>query len=370
MNIQNLRTPAILLDLDVLEQNINSYQSACDAASKQLWPMVKTHKSLEIAKLQSDAGATGFLCGTLDECEALCDAGYRTLMYAYPVTSKESIERAISLSKKCDFILRIDSLDGAELVNRAALEAGVVISYTIIVDCGLHRFGISPEKVAEFADALKDKSGLKLRGISSHSGEVYAAVSAEDVPNYASKESAAIATAVTALEAAGYTLEIISTGSTPTYFMTLSDCNIGIYHPGNYVFNDCIQLSNGTAKESDCALTVLATIISHPSEELFVCDAGAKCLGLDQGAHNNTSIVGHGRVKGHPEIIVAALSEEVGKLKLIGKTNLKVGDKIEIIPNHSCSTANLTSFYIAKRRDDALKAIPVDVRSNSQMPAL
>ena len=151
---------------------------------------------------------------------------------------------------------------------------------------------------------------------------------------------------------------------------SLADKNIGIYHPGNYVFNDCIQMSNGTATEDDCALTVLATIISHPSEHLFICDAGAKCLGLDQGAHGNASIIGHGRVKGHPEVIVAGLSEEVGKLKVSGETTLKVGDKIEIIPNHSCSTANLTEYYITKCGDTALNTITVDVRSNSQIPLI
>ena len=370
MKIQSLRTPAILLDMDALEKNIQTYQNACEANSKQLWPMVKTHKSLEIAKMQADAGATGFLCGTLDECEALCDAGYKSLMYAYPVASRESIDRVIALASKCDFIIRLDDLDGAEIVNATAIEAGVVISYTIIVDCGLHRFGMAPEKVVAFADALKEKSGLKLRGISSHSGEVYAAAAADEVPGYAKKEMEAIAAAVASLSEAGYSTEIISTGSTPTFSMTLADKNIGIYHPGNYVFNDCIQMSNGTATEDDCALTVLATIISHPSEHLFICDAGAKCLGLDQGAHGNASIIGHGRVKGHPEVIVDGLSEEVGKLKVSGETTLKVGDKIEIIPNHSCSTANLTEYYITKCGDTALNTITVDVRSNSQIPLI
>lgn len=366
MKIQNLHTPAILLDLNILEKNIQSYQNACDATSKQLWPMVKTHKSLTLAKMQADAGATGFLCGTLDECEALCNAGYQSLMYAYPVASKESLERVITLTQNCDFIIRLDDLDGAEIVNAAAMEAGVVINYTIIVDCGLHRFGMPPEKVVAFADTLKDMAGLRLRGISSHSGEVYAAASAADVPSYAKKEMDAIAAAVANLAEAGYSTEIISTGSTPTFSMTIADKNIGIYHPGNYVFNDCIQMSNGTAKEDDCALTVLAAIISHPSEHLYICDAGAKCLGLDQGAHGNASIIGHGRVKGHPEVIVTSLSEEVGKLKVTGETTLKVGDKIEIIPNHSCSTANLTAYYITKRNDIAIGTITVDVRSNSQ----
>lgn len=370
MKIQDLRTPAILLDLDALEKNVRVYQERCDANGKQLWPMVKTHKSLKISKMQADAGAAGFLCGTLDECEALCEAGYQTLMYAYPVASKESIDRVIQLTKRCDMIIRLDDLDSARLVSAGAAKAGVSISYTIIVDCGLHRFGMDPEKVVAFADTVKALPGLKFRGISSHSGEVYAAASAAEVPGYAKKEADAIAAAAENLRRAGYELEIISTGSTPTFGMTIADENIGIYHPGNYVFNDCIQMSNGTVKEAECALTVLAAIVSHPSDHLYICDAGAKCLGLDQGAHGNSSIVGHGRVKGHPEVVVSSLSEEVGKLKVIGETTLQIGDKIEIIPNHSCSTANLTNYYITTRKGEVQGIMEVDVRSNSKRPII
>lgn len=370
MKIQELATPAILLDMDALTKNITDYQKQCDEQGKQLWPMVKTHKSLEIAGMQAKAGATGFLCGTLDECEALCEAGYRKLMYAYPVASRESLQRVIRLTKQCDMIIRLDDRDSARIVSEAAVEAGIIISYTVIVDCGLHRFGVAPEQAADFALALQELPGLRYRGISSHSGEVYAAASAAEVPGYARKETEAMKAAKEALVRAGLTPEIVSTGSTPTFGLTVDDANIGIYHPGNYVFQDCIQMSNGTATEAECALTVLATVISHPSEHLYLCDAGAKCLGLDQGAHGNSSIVGFGRVIGHPEVIVAGLSEEVGKLKVTGATDLKVGEKVRIIPNHSCSTANLTDYFVTTRGQEVLGTIAVDVRGNSRRPAI
>lgn len=130
-------------------------------------------------------------------------------------------------------------------------------------------------------------------------------------------------------------------------------------------YHDAIQLSTETATEQECALRVLASVISHPSERVYICDAGSKCLGLDQGAHGNTSIKGYGIVKGHPELTVAGLSEEVGKLHVYGETTLKVGDRIEIIPNHSCSSANLTNFLVGVRGDEVDHLISVDVRSNS-----
>jgi len=366
MKITNLNTPAILLDLDVLERNIKDYQEGCDRAGKQLWPMLKTHKSLTVAAMQAEAGATGFLCGTLDECEALCEAGYKNLMYAYPVASTPSIERVIRLSRMCNFCIRLDTEEAAALVDRAAGEAGVKVNYTIIVDCGLHRFGVAPERVGQLARKLQKYEHLVLRGISTHPGAVYAAENWEQVEGYAREEMAAMAAAAEELHREGLSGELITSGSTPTFFPSLADANINVYHPGNYVFHDCIQMANGCATEADCALSVLATVISHPAEGLFLVDAGAKCLGLDQGAHGNSAIVGFGRVVGYPELIVSGLSEEVGKLKVKpGETTcLKVGDRVRIIPNHSCSTANLTDRYIGVRGDEAVKTIPVDVRGN------
>jgi D-serine deaminase-like pyridoxal phosphate-dependent protein len=105
--------------------------------------------------------------------------------------------------------------------------------------------------------------------------------------------------------------------------------------------------------------------LSHPFADRYICDAGSKCLGLDQGAHGNTSIKGYGYVKGHPELTVSSLSEEVGKLHVEDSTNLKVGDKIEIIPNHACcSSANFTSYLIGCRGDNVEKLIKIDMRGN------
>ena len=119
------------------------------------------------------------------------------------------------------------------------------------------------------------------------------------------------------------------------------------------------------AAEEDCALSVLASVISRPTEDLFLCDAGSKCLGLDQGAHGNGSVRGFGRVVGHPELTVSGLSEEVGKLHVGGPTTLRVGDLIRIIPNHACSAANMTRYCMCVRGDQVERLIEVDLRSNS-----
>ena len=368
MKLAEMKTPAIVLDMDILEYNIKRYQEACTEQGKQLWPMVKTHKSTALAAMQRQAGAAGFLCGTLDECEALCRAGLSPLMYAYPPAGKASAARAVALSRQCEFIIRLDSFEAAAAINEQAGAEGLVVDFTLIIDCGLHRFGVLPENAPALIKKIAKLGNLKYRGISSHSGQVYAAASPEELPAYAREEMQALSSAALLLTEAGFSPELITTGSTPTFALTLDDPYIGIYHPGNYVFNDCIQISNGICREEDCALTVQACVISHPREDLFICDAGAKCLGLDKGAHGNSSITGHGRVIGHPELTVSALSEEVGKLHVNGSTALRVGDIIRIIPNHACSSANLTDFFVCHRGDEVCGLMEVDIRGNSAPP--
>lgn len=366
MNIKQLQTPAVVIRTESMYENLRKYQSACDVHNKQLWPMLKTHKSTEIARIQQELGATGFLCGTLDECEVLCEQGIEKLMYAYPVAGEVSCQRAVDLAKRCDFYVRIDHLEAARQLDAVAKANGVTVNYTIILDCGLHRFGMPADAVTPFAEAMKQFENLVFCGISTHCGHVYGEADGSKVSEYAQQEKDAIHQAVDALKGAGFDVKMVTSGATPTFFYTVDDDYIQIYHPGNYIFNDRIQMTYHTATEDDCSLVLYATVISNPREGLLICDAGAKCLGLDQGAHGNSSLQGHGSVIGHPELLVTSLSEEVGKIQVTGTTDVKIGDRIMIIPNHSCSSANLTDYYfVANERGDIERVVEVDIRGNS-----
>ena len=366
MKKNDLPTPAILVDQDILNHNIKKYQTACDHNKKQLWPMIKTHKSTAIAKMQLQAGATGFLCGTLDECEILVNAGITNIMYAYPVATQSSINRAIELKKKSQLILRIDGLEAAKRLNNAAKIAEVVFDYTIIINSGLNRLGIHPKEAAQFAKEMAAYENLKLKGISTHPGHVYAATDASDVSKYAMQEVEALQIATDLLKASNFEVEIITSGSTPTFLSAVTTNNIDIFHPGNYVFHDAIQVALGVAKESECALSILAAVISNPEPSIFIIDAGSKTLGLDKGAHGNTSIKGYGIIKQQSGAEIISLSEEVGKISVSASSNLKVGDKIEIIPNHACVPTNLTSRLITYRAEVVIGEIEIDMRGNSQ----
>ena len=364
MKLRELETPAILVDRPTLMHNLKRYQEACDANDKALWPMVKTHKSVELARLQKELGAGGFLCGTLDECEILCDAGLTPLMYAYPVADEVSCRRVAALAKRCKFYARLDDPDAAAALNEAAKAADVTVNYTLIVDCGFHRFGKKPEDAVELAERLKGFENLRFAGISTHPGHVYGEADPANMSRYGADEVKALKAAASALREAGFRVHMITSGSTPTFWDAVGTDVVDVFHPGNYVFQDCIQMANGTARESDCALTVYATVISHPSPDLWICDAGAKCLGLDKGAHGNASVQGHGCIVGHPELSLDGLSEEVGKIHAHGGTDLKVGDRIRIIPNHACSAANLTDWLILVEGEDVVGSMAVDARSN------
>lgn len=365
MKIKELQTPAILVDLDRMEDNLNTYHRAALAHGKQVWPMIKTHKSRELARLQAQTSCSGFLCGTLDEAEALADDGVQNLMYAYPVATKTAADRVAALAKRCNFIARIDDPDAARIMDRAAAEAGVLLQYTIIVDSGLHRFGVQPELVADFAREMAQFSHLMLRGISTHPGHVYGAATKEAIAQCCVDERQRMAVAAETLRQAGYCVDMVTSGSTPTFFGALEDENINICHPGNYIYHDVIQCASGNVDWDRCALTVLAAVVSHPAEGLYLIDAGAKCLGLDQGAHGNGSIRGFGAVVGHPELTVVGLSEEVGKIRADGPTDLQVGDILRIIPNHACSAANLAGYCVGVRGDEVERLIAVDLRSNA-----
>ena len=230
MNIRDLQTPAILVFNEKLMNNIKKYQAECDKFGKQLWPMIKTHKSTVLAEIQKNEGATGFLCGTLDECEVLCDKGMDKVMYAYPVAGRVSCVRAAQLSKKCEFYVRLDSVEAAEQLNAVAAEMNTVVNYTVILDCGLHRFGISPEEIAGYVKKIKGYENIKFKGISTHCGHVYSEADAERIPLYAKEELAAIHTAVDSLEAEGLHCELVTTGSTPTFWGTVEDEYVNVYN--------------------------------------------------------------------------------------------------------------------------------------------
>ncbi|MGL5001137.1 MAG: alanine racemase [Cetobacterium sp.] len=363
-NILSLTTPSFLVNLDTLENNIKKYQNLADENSVELFPMLKTHKSSEITKLQIEAGAKGVLVGTIDEAEAVIkNSGVQKVMLAYPVVGDSNLNRVIELSKNCELFVAFDNeIPAKELSQKLGLAK---VNYQIIINSGLNRFGVSPEEAVSLFKLLEKYENLVFKGISTHTGQVYG-FSKDYIDEITKKEVETMTLAKNLLIQNGANVEFVATGTTPTFEKAIQSNEITISRPGNYVFFDAIQVALGAAKEEDCALTVLATVVSHPSEDLFILDCGSKCLGLDQGAHGNSLTKGFGIIKDYPELTIVGLSEEVAKVKKDSATTLKIGDLVQIIPNHSCSAANMTDYLIGHRNNLVEKIIKVDIRGNSR----
>ncbi|UUV17523.1 alanine racemase [Fusobacteria bacterium ZRK30] len=369
MNIDNLTTPCFLLNLDILEGNIQKFQRLADETKTQLWPMLKTHKSTEITRMQIEAGATGVLTGTIDEAEAVVEkSGVKKVMLAYPVLGEANIKRIVQLKNKAEVYIALDGKEGAREISEAL--GSNKINYLLILDSGLGRFGVKADKVVSAVKIIDSYKNLKFSGICTHTGQVYGVSGEKEVGSIIEMELNSTEMAVENLKKSDYECDIVATGTTPTFSETIKSPYITASRPGNYVFCDAIQVALGAATVEECSLTVMSTIVSHPTEDLFILDCGSKCLGLDKGAHGSSLIEGFGTVKGHPELIITGLSEEVAKVKICGETNLKIGSKIEIIPNHSCSAANMTSYMVGYRGKEIERLIEVDIRGNSKKPKI
>ncbi|MDU2063955.1 MAG: alanine racemase [Sporomusaceae bacterium] len=366
MQIEELVTPSILVEQNILANNIEAMAQICSEQGKELWPMVKTHKSSEVAKLQAKAGAAGFLTGTLDEAELLVSQGVERIMLAYPVAGQANLARLAALARQAKVLISLDGLAAAEQLQAYLVKASVKVDYLIIVDSGLHRFGVAPQAAVSLVKSLAALTQLRFRGIATHPGHVYGQSSYEGVKTVAAEEAAALQATAKLLASAGYPCEMIATGSTPTAALVSRKAFITALRPGNYVYNDAIQVSLGVATEADCALTVLATVIAQPQEDVFLIDAGSKCFGLDKGAHSVSLVSGYGLIQGHPELVLESLSEEVGKIKVLGATTVQVGQKLTVIPNHSCSAANMTNFLVLHEKGRITGRITVDARGNSK----
>lgn len=362
MEIPNILTPAFLLDKEVLQRNINWAQKLCAQAGQELWPMTKTHKSTEIAKLQMAAGAQGFLAGTLQEARKLAKIGAKNIAYAYPLASEENYRFALDIAKKTRFLFSLDSIESAQMLQRFVEDSGESAEYLLIIDSGLHRFGVQPQAAGQLAKALAEMKGLRLAGISTHPGQVYACGDKRDVADCARQEREALDMAVASLCSFGINVPMVATGSTPVLEEATKNAAITVQRPGNYVFFDRTQCALGSCSVTDCALTALTTVVAHPAPELYIIDAGSKVFGLDQGAHGTSLLQGFGEVIGHPELVLTSLSEEVGKVVAKKTSNVRIGDKLRIIPNHACSMANLAEQLLLHTGNKIIGTLAVDMR--------
>lgn len=331
-------TPRLVVDKTQLLENIRSMQEAARDQKVNLRPHIKAHKCAEIMKLQLAQGAVGITVAKLGEAEAMAMAGAADIFIAYQLVGKDKLQRLHSLSLNTRVSVAVDNMEQARSLAECFTEESP-LEVLIEVDTGLRRCGVVPVDVVGLARELVALGSLKLKGIFTHAGQVYG-VAPEQVEAIGVTEAESMVKVQNELQKSGINVDVVSTGSTPTARHNLRVKGITEIRPGNYVFNDSIQLGLGVATASQCALQVEATVISAPAPDRCVIDAGSKVFGLDKGAHGMSIVTGFGRVVGYPELTIDRLSEEHGVLS--GKGRLpKVGERLYIIPNHACVAVNL-----------------------------
>lgn len=341
-----MRTPRLVVDRAVLHANLRRTASWATERGLDLRPHAKTHKSVDLARLQLAAGAVGLTVATVGEAEVFAAAGVEDVFVAYPLwLDADRSERLRRLAGTTPRIaVGIDSVVSAQ--QAAALPVDVLVE----VDCGHHRTGVAPAEVVAVADA----AGERLRGVFSFPGHSYAPAGTAGA---AAEESRALGAACAALTAQGIDVRTVSGGSTPSLSAT-DGAVLTEVRPGVYVLNDAQQWELGTCGPEDVALTCHATVVSHAGGRL-VLDAGSKVLGADRAAY----ATGFGRLLDHPDARIVLLSEHHAVVELPGPLPA-LGSTVRVVPNHVCTAVNLVDTLWVGDGGDA-EPWPVSARGRN-----
>ena len=369
MRLTDLPTPAVLVDQPTFERNIARMQEAADARGVRLRPHAKTHKSPDLAALQIARGAVGICCAKLGEAEVFAERGIRDIRLPYPLHPVNG-PRLLALLDRTHLSFIVDSEMVAQGWSEVMRRAGREVDVLVKVDVGFHRCGIDPEPAgaAALVSRIAQLPGLRFQGLLSHAGQAYAAASADEIAAVAEAERAQLFAIRDGLDALGVPVREISVGSTPTARFSVALPGITELRPGNYVYYDRMQVALGSAGWEDCALTVLARVVSRPSQDWFVLDAGSKTLSSDQV--RGAAAPGFGAIlspsdAGEPDdgLVIERLSEEHATVRVArGSCALQPGDLVRIVPNHSCVVSNLVDEAWVTDGHDVLDRLPIAAR--------
>jgi len=337
-------TPEVVIDLQRVRRNIDRAAATAAEHGVALRPHVKTHKLPPVAALQIEAGAAGIQVAKLGEAEVFAAAGFTDIFVGYPIVGSRKIGRLLELlgTTSSRISVAADAVDVAVPLAEAAARAGVIVPVVIEVDTGLHRLGAQPGRATvELASRLSDLEGIEVTGVFTHEGHVYTQAHSMDEKRAMTHAAcAALVETADLVRASGVPLTTVSVGSSGTFRFAVECANISEVRPGTYVFNDLSQLHQGAATPDDLAAFVVATVVGRPEATRAVIDAGSKVLTSDRLLIADPAPT-YGAVAGFPGARVSRLSEEHGVLEFPVAADLRIGDRVAIVPNHICPVVNL-----------------------------
>ena len=329
---EELDTPAVLIDMDIVKENIQAYQKYCNGIGINLRPHIKTHKIPELAKLQLNEGAVGITCQKISEAEAIIsEGGISDILITYNIIGQKKLMALKKLSKRANISVVADSMYCLEGLSRAFEDSKKKLRVLVECDTGANRCGvISPSAALKLAKVISSNNNLIFGGLMT-----YPPISEPE------KVNSFLAEAKDLIEKNGIKVETISIGGSPDMWKVKKIPIANEYRIGTYIFNDRSLLHNGVCKERDCALTVLATVVSTPTDYRAIVDAGSKVLTSDL-----FGLEDYGRVRSKPHLKICQLTEEHGTIISDNPTGLKIGQQLKIIPNHACVVTNMLDSVI------------------------
>jgi D-serine deaminase-like pyridoxal phosphate-dependent protein len=357
--VSDLDTPALLVDLDRMESNIERWQRLADVAGVRLRVHVKTHKVPAIAHKQLAAGACGIVCAKVAEAEVFVEAGCDDVVVAYPVFGAEKWRRLALLAERARIGVNVDSTEAVEGIAGAARNAGASIDVYVDVDTGMHRGGVAYDALDELSQlcATVDRlGGIELAGVTTHRQLNYADVG-ERTPDQAGRdEGDRLVDVAEKLRKLGHTIREVAAGGSISGHGVAAAPGVTELRAGTYVFNDLMQLAAGSAGEDDLALTVLCTVVSTRPPGGATVDGGSKTFTSERGV-----IDGFARALDRG-IVLERLSEEHGVGVVAPGESVTLGEKIRLVPTHVCTVVNLADELVGIRSDVVETVWPVLAR--------
>jgi D-serine deaminase-like pyridoxal phosphate-dependent protein len=351
---EDLITPVAVVDEEVVERNLARMAKLAADHNVKLRPHAKTHKSAYMAQRQMAHGAVGLTCATFTEAEVFAEAGVNDLLIAHPPVGRPKLERLAALAKR---VRRLAvSLDDVGIAK--SLPDGVEVLWE--VDPGQHRIGTAPGEptVKAVQELVRAIGPERFRGLITHGGHVYGATNQTERQLAADQETGGISTTAAMLRGIGIRVRELSVGSTPTAGLALRG-GITEMRPGTYIYGDANQVALGSQRLEDCALAVVATVVSTPAPDRTVVDAGSKALSADLRV---AGLAGYGMVVGRDDLTVARLSEEHAVLTATLQARVSIGDRVLIIPAHACTSVNLHPAFLLHSGWSQQRWLQVDAR--------
>lgn len=394
MTLDDISTPALLIEKHRLENNLETMQRKAETNDVRLRPHVKTHKSVALAEMQRDAGAQGITAAKPSEAAVFIESGFEDVRVAYPVVGAHKHEQLLNLLQRARISFCIDTPRGARdasaFYKSRDLPGGLDhVEVLIEIDTGHGRTGVSwddEQTYTDLARLITELPALRLVGILTHAGQSYfGPASDSETPEAALERTAreerdrmlAVAQQLRreGLEVADPDRFEISIGATPTmkHFNNRREDGFSIteIRPGNYVFHDAMQIGLGTASLDDCALTVLSTVVSkrrsRTSRERVYLDAGKKILTTDTGYGTKgfgTLLYNAQYMRPLPHAVIHTLSEEHGWVEVSGGATFDVGDRLRVVPNHACVTVDTQDRLYLVDGQNVIESLEVSARGH------